>query len=406
MTKLQQLREQRAVLAKDLHALIESTEGKAWTAENQATYDAKMAEVDGLDASIKRIVDMQEKFAVSDTAGTIADHADHLAGKGNQSAALFAKWIRGGDNALSAEDWQSIRNTMSTTTGSEGGYTVQTDIATKIMDALKAIGGMRSVSTVLLTDSGNPLSFPTSDGTSETGEQVAENTTATGADIVVGTLPLNTYKFSSKVVAVPIELLQDSQVDIESFVNNRLATRLARITNSRFTTGTGSSQPNGIVTASSLGKTGTTGQTLTVIFDDLVDLIHSVDPAYRALPGCSFMMNDASLKVVRKLKDTQGRPIFLPGYDSLAGPMPDSLLGYPITINQDVAVMAANAKSILFGNFSFYYIRDVVGSVSMYRFTDSAYAKLGQVGFLQFMRSGGNLMDVGGCVKYYANSAT
>lgn len=406
MTKIQQMREQRAALAKELHALIDSTDGKVWSAENQATYDAKMAEIDALDASIKRLVDVQDKLTGDNVAGDIADRADFHASKGNRASELFAKWIRGGDNALSAADWTEIRNTMSTTTASEGGYTVQTDIATKILDALKAIGGVRAAATVLQTEGGNPISFPTSDGTSETGEQIAENTTVTGADAVFGTLPLNTYKFSSKVVAVPFELLQDSQVDIESFVNARLATRLARITNSRFTVGTGSGQPNGVVTAATSGKVGTTGQTLTVIFDDLVDLVHSVDPAYRALPGCAFMMNDASLKVVRKLKDSQGRPIFLPGYDSLAGPMPDTLLGYPIIINQDMAVMAANAKSILFGNFSFYYVRDVVGSINMFRFTDSAYAKLGQVGFLQFMRSGGNLLDVGGCIKYYANSAT
>lgn len=408
MTPLQAMREKRNSIAQELKALVgePGSTTTPWTPENQAVYDAKMAEIDALDESIKRVVDVQARLADDNTVGVITDHADHAANKGSRAAALFSKWVRGGDAALSAADWAEIRNTMSTTTGSEGGYAVQTDVASRIMDALKAFGGVRSVATVLQTAMGNPMSFPTSDGTSETGEQVAENTTATGADIVLGTLPLNTYKYSSKIVAVPVELLQDSEVDIEAFVNARLATRLARATNTKFTTGTGSSQPNGVVTAAGSGKVGTTGQTLTVIFDDLVDLIHSVDPAYRQLPGCAFMMNDASLKVIRKLKDSQGRPIFLPGYDSLAGPMPDTLLGYPIVINQDVAVMAANAKSILFGNFSFYYVRDVVGSVSMYRFTDSAYAKLGQVGFLQFMRSGGNLLDVGGCLKYYANSAT
>lgn len=84
--------------------------------------------------------------------------------------------------------------------------------------------------------------------------------------------------------------------------------------------------------------------------------------------------------------------------------MPDSLLGYGITINQDVATMAASAKSILFGDFSKYIIRDVM-SATLFRFTDSAYAKLGQVGFLMWARSGGNLVDTG-AVKYYANSAT
>jgi HK97 family phage major capsid protein len=192
---------------------------------------------------------------------------------------------------------------------------------------------------------------------------------------------------------------------MEAFIRNRLAQRIGRITNQHFTTGTGTGQPRGVVTAASLGKAGQTGQTTTVIFDDLVDLVHSVDPAYREGGRCMFMMNDASLKVVRKLKDSQGRPIFLPGWDGLAGPMPDTLLGYPVQVNQDVAVMAANAKSILFGDFTYYKIRDVM-EVTLFRFDDSAYIKLGQIGFLAWMRSGGNFVDVGGAVKYYQNSAT
>ena len=183
-----------------------------------------------------------------------------------------------------------------------------------------------------------------------------------------------------------------------------LGEALGRGINAHLTTGTGTGQPRGILADSVSGKVGTTGQTTTVIFDDLVDLIHSVDPEYRKSPSVRFMMHDLSLAKVRKLKDSQGRPIFLPGYDGLGRVMPDTVLGYPVTVNQDVAQMAANAKSILFGDFSMYYIRDCM-DVTMFRFTDSAYIKLGQIGFLAWMRSGGNLLDTG-AIKYYANSAT
>ena len=269
---------------------------------------------------------------------------------------------------------------------------------------MKDFGGMRSVATVIATDMGNDMSFPTSDGTSEVGELIAQNTTATAADPTFGTISLAVYKFSSKIVAIPFELLQDSQINVASFVESRLVKRLGRITNQYFTTGTGTSQPRGVVTGAGTGKTGTTGQTTTVIFDDLVDLVHSVDPAYRAAPGVRFMMNDASLKVIRKLKDSQNRPVFLPGYDGLGGAMGDSLLGYGITVNQDMATMAANAKSIAFGDFGQYVIRDVMAP-TLFRFEDSAYAKLGQVGFLMWHRAGGNLLD-SGAVKLYVNSAT
>jgi HK97 family phage major capsid protein len=142
-----------------------------------------------------------------------------------------------------------------------------------------------------------------------------------------------------------------------------------------------------------------------VTYDSLVDLQHSVDPAYRDLGNCRFMMNDDSVKVVKKIKDTQGRPIFLPGYDPANNGKLDTLLGHAIQVNQSVAVMAANAKSILFGDFQNYVIRDAL-DIQMMRFTDSAYATKGQVGFLAMMRSGGNLMDVGGSIKAYRNSAT
>lgn len=404
MNSIQALRERRSALAKNLHEMLEKHPGDKWNADLQAKYDQSMAEIDDIDAEAGRIQAVHERIANEAMRGQIEDGANRLErGKGAVNK-LYAKWLRGGDKALNAEEWAQIHATMSTTTGSEGGYTVQTDVAKSVADALKAYGGMREVATVIQTEQGNPINYPTSDGTSETGELIAENATATGADPTFGTAALTTYKFSSKVVAVPFELLQDAAIDVEAFVNSRLITRIGRTTNTYFTTGTGTSQPRGIVTAASAGKVGTTGQTTTIIYEDIVDLVHSVDPAYRALGRCRFMMADSSLKVIRKLKDSQNRPIFLPGYD-LNGAMPDTILGYGVQINQDVAAMAANAKSILFGDFSYYIIRDVLGA-TLFRFTDSAYAKLGQVGFLMWARSAGNFTDVGGAVKYYANSAT
>lgn len=406
-TSIQALREQLNVRASAVRELVEKNNA-TWSAEHQEKYDAGMNEVEALRAAIDRANAVNEKLAVEKQGEEIADRVARTAptaAAGDQKAALWNKWLRGGDKALSAEDWRSIRNTMSTSTGSEGGYSVQTDVASRLLDQLKAFGGMRAVSTVISTDMGNDIQFPTSDGTSEVGELIGQNTTATAADPTFGTLTHSVYKYSSKIVAVPYELLQDSQIDVEAFVRNRLAERLGRIQNTHFTTGTGTGQPRGVVTASALGKTGANGQTTSVIFDDLVDLVHSIDPAYRALGRCRFMMNDSSLAKVRKLKDGQQRPVFLPGDAGLGGTMGDTILGYPVTINQDVASMAASAKSILFGDFSYYTIRDVMG-MTMFRFEDSAYAKLGQVGFLAWMRTGGNLVGNGVETKYYANSAT
>lgn len=389
-------------------ALVENTPSNEWTEENQAAYEQLLAEIDSAKAQIDRINELAQALS-QEEATEAADAAAHNARNKHPAIAksrqLFAKWLKGGDKALTAQDWADIRATMSTTTGSEGGYTVQTDIAKTVADALKEYGGIRNVATVIQTEMGNPMSFPTSNGTSEVGELIPENTSANDLDPVFGTVALNVFKFSSKVIAVPIELLQDSSVDIEAFVLKRITDRLGRITNQLFTTGTGSSQPRGLVTASTVGKTGVTGQTTSITYDDLIDLVHSVDPAYRASGQCGFMLHDSTMREIRKLKDDTGRPVFLPGYDGLAEAMPDTILGYPVTINQDMPVMAANAKSVLFGDMSRYYVRDVLQN-TLHRFEDSAYAKLGQVGFLAWARSGGNLIDVGGAVKHYANSAT
>jgi HK97 family phage major capsid protein len=292
---------------------------------------------------------------------------------------------------------------MSTTTDSEGGYTVPTTVATSILDALKAYGGMREGADIIRTGAGNDMNFPTSDGTSETGELVGQNTSATDADIDFGVKALSVYKFSSKVVTVPWELLQDSSADIETFVRGRLQTRLGRVTNTYFTTGTGSSQPNGLITAATVGVTGAVSATAAITYDNLVDLEHSVNRAYRK--NARWMFSDAMLKLIRKVKDDQQRPIFVPGYEQgNPGGAPDRLLNRDIIINDDIAAPAASAVSIAFGDFSYYKIRDVM-QITLFRFTDSAYTKKGQVGFLAWMRSGGNLVDVGGAVKTFKHGA-
>lgn len=404
---LQALREKRAAKAKALNELVNKAD---WNPEkDQPVYDAGMQEIDDIDAHIKRISDMNEKVAREAMTDIVID-ASLRAARDNKSAgsAVYAKWLRGGDKALNAEDWEVLRNEMSSTIPAEGGITVATDVATSVLEALKAYGGMRAVADVIQTASGNPMLFPTSDGTSEEGEIVPENMAASDADVSFGSVGLPVYKYSSKVVTVPWELLQDSNVDIEAFVRGRLVTRLGRVTNRHFTTGTNVNQPNGIMVAAPIGVTAANGssQVTGVTYDSLVDLQHSVDPAYREGGNCRFMMNDDSVRIVRKIKDGQQRPIFVPGYETGSpGGQPDRLLGDPIQVNQSVATMAANAKSIAYGDFSYYKIRDVM-AIQMFRFADSAYTKKGQVGFLAWLRAGGNLTDIGGAVKTYVNAAT
>jgi HK97 family phage major capsid protein len=419
-TSIQDLRERRAAKAAEARKLLDDHVGDKWNSSISDQVDTLYAEIEDVDAQMKRIEKQLEIEAENHF-----ERANPREINPDSPKALFNKWVRQGDEGISADEWRTIRATMSTTTGSEGGYTVPSEISATIYDAMKAFGAMRHLAEVIRTQDGRPLSFPTSDGTAEVGEWIAQNVTATAADPTFGTASLNVFKASSKIIAVPYELLQDATIDMEAFVNKRVAQRLGRIGNVGFTTGTGTTQPDGVVPKASSGKVGTTGQTLTIIYDDIIDLIHAVDPAYRGSKS-SFMTNDSLLKVLRKIKDTAGRPIWTPSYDSgmrfginnvgsgVSGhggyssqdtPVVfDYLAGYPVFVNNDIAVPAANAKSMVFGDLTYYKIRDAM-DVQLFRFTDSAYTKLGQVAFLAWARMGGNLVDTA-AVKFYQHSAT
>lgn len=395
---IQALREKIANFAQQAQHLLNEKGDQVWSTEDQAKFDGFTNEINAAKAQIANLEKMRELEADKffENAANQPKPRDEVAIKDLEAVALYMRF----GNNVTPEQAIAIRNAMSTTTPGEGGYTVPDEVAKMVIDKLKAFGGMRGAATVLTTDTGHALNFPTSDGTGEVGEIVAENGGAASGDITFGTVGLPVYKYSSKKIALPLELIQDSAIDVVAFVVNRLATRIARIQNLHFTTGDGSSKPTGLIAAATVGKTGATGSTLTVGYDDLVDLKHSVNRAYRS--NAAWMMNDLSVAAVSKLKDTVGRPIWIPAVTEGA---PDLLLGKPVIVNDDVAVMAASAKSIAFGDFSQYTIRDVANSTTMRRFDDSAFALNGQVGFCGWTRSGGNLLDTA-AVRLYQNSAT
>jgi HK97 family phage major capsid protein len=179
--------------------------------------------------------------------------------------------------------------------------------------------------------------------------------------------------------------LQDSAIDLESFIGGALGERIARIFNTHATTGDNSSKPQGI-SASGAGKTAAAVDAIT--FAELLDLQHSLDPAYRA--NAKFMMHDSTFKLVRKLVDDQNRPIFM---NDLSATSPGTLFGVPVVINQDVATVAASAKAIYYGDFSKYIIRDVQ-DFTLLRL-EERYADYHQVGFVGFSRHDGRILDAG-----------
>lgn len=319
----------------------------------------------------------------------------------------FRNWLVGGSEALSPEQRNMLQlkyvalenRNLGTTPGSAGGFLVPTGLYNRIIEAVRSVGGIRdSRAYILRTSGGGPLNIPTVDDTANVGQLIAENTQLTDLAITFGQRPLGSFLYSSRMIRVSLQLMQDSAFDIEDYLAGAIGTRIGRITNAHFTTGTGSGQPRGVVTDASSGVVAAAGNTTAITYANLVALEHSLDPGYRR--GAEFMFHDSTLKAIKQLLDTTGRPLWVPG---VAVREPDTILGHRYVVNQDMAVMAANARSILFGDFSRFFVRDVQ-DVQIMRLTER-YADFLQVGFTGFSRHDSILSDVT-AVRFYQNSAT
>lgn len=247
-----------------------------------------------------------------------------------------------------------------------GGYTVPTTLRAAIDKAMVFYGPMwdEQVCTVLSDNSGNPYLLPTVDDTSKTGAAKAENadlTTTTGSDAVIGQARLDGYTFSTPdFIRISVELAMDSALPFETVVSMLVAERMGRLANAQLTTGTGSSAPNGIVTASTLGKT--TAAVAAVTADEILQFLHSVDPAYRAQPKFGAMFNDATLLALRLLKDGQGNYLIRDDRLDLQNKLVIGSATVPYKINQAVASLGTGNKFMVMGDFSKYFVRKIGGT--------------------------------------------
>lgn len=424
-----ELIEQRAKLIADMRAICANADAakRELTQEEDAKWNAMDADADRLKSTISKRtkLEAEEREIENPGAKPISAPAngnitsEERAKKENQA---FTSWLRYGLDGLTPEQKQimaqkrtfvnmngadmpaEVRAQSTTTTA--GGYTVPQGFSEELQKFLKQYGGVRSAARAFPTPAGNDIPWPTVDDTSNKGELLAENSPANAQDVTFGQVTLKAFKFSSKIVLVSMELLQDSYFDVNVILRDLLGERIGRITNDYFTTGTGSSEPKGVVTEAGLGKTGASGQTSTVIYNDLVDLSHSIDPLYR--PNARFMFNDTTLKAIKKLVDSSGRPLWQPyavaGFGTNVAQ--DKILGYDYTINQSMADLGTSGspvvgnKSILFGDFSRYIVRDVM-DMTLLRLTER-YAEYGQVGFLAFARADGRAIN-SAAIKYFIN---
>ena len=263
-------------------------------------------------------------------------------------------------------------------TGTTGGILIPTTLGDQLEKILKAYGGVMPIASYLSTSSGNPFDYPTNDDTANKGSIVGESASVgSGTDAVFGKVSFTSYKYTSGQVLIPFELIRDSQFDIISLISELVGTRIARAINEHFTKGTGSSQPQGVTVGGTSFTTGVSGTAIS--YANLVDLVTSLDPAY-ANSNCRFMFNSNTLGAIRKLVDSQNRPLWTMG-DMING-VPNTILGIPYVVNQDMPDIALSAKSIVFGDFSKYKIRKV-GQPRM-RVLNELNALNDQVGVLAF----------------------
>lgn len=410
-----ELREKRANLFQQADQILTRArdEKRDLTAEEQEQFDRLHAEIERLGEEARRIERHEAiQRELEERRGVVAGRQDRRGnerrpGQRNEAKEeerAFRAWLRGGINALTPEQRSvmerrfaslpSEARALSSVTGGAGGYTVPQGFERRLEEAMLAYGGMLEAAELIQTTDGAPFAWPTANDLSNVGVRVAENTqVADNADPAFGQVMFGAHMYTSKIVRVPIQLLQDNAVDLESRLVEWLATRIARAVNAEMTSNdpnnpANNGGPRGILIGATLGHT--TDSATAIAYEDLVALEHSVDPVYRRAPGTRFMFHDQTLKLLKQLKDNDGRPIWLPG---VAVREPDTVLGYPYTVNQDMPLPEAGAKAILFGDLRKYKIR-IVRGVAMLRLAER-YADYLQVGFMAFQRFDGALVDAG-----------
>lgn len=419
MVMLTQLHEQRGTLVTSARAAlaeITANTDDARTTELEQRHDTIMGELDALDRSIER----EERMARAETREVErrearrpnggdrevrghdgseggGDDADAERSQLEYRSAFYAMLAEGGDmSALSTEHRAALRTgfvenrTQTVGTPAAGGFTVPRTLANRIIEVMKDWGPMYdpTVTDEMVTSSGNPYDIPTNDDTGATSAALAEGADLTddnSGDLVFGNATLSAYVFATPWLKISFELLQDSAFNVEQFIARKLGERLGRGANGKLTIGTGNKEAMGIVTASARGKTAASAAAIAA--DELIDLQHSVNQAYRRSPFCRWQFADTTLAVIRKLKDGNGN--FLWQMGDIRNSAPDVILGKQYSVNDDVPAIAAGARSVLFGDHSAYTVRKV-GSPLIGTVRERFWPKVGMAGIIRY---DGNLLD-------------
>jgi HK97 family phage major capsid protein len=385
MATIKELREQAAKIVTEARSMLDGINDKSTPEqrkEAEQAVDRALDEAGPIEARAERLGKMEDAEKRATEAADIearaareskrpgADAGEVRQGSDMDYRTAFHAYLRaeGQMGAMDAEarsvlsrGYANVEQRAQTTAVAAGGYTVPTELMNILTKSMLAWGPMYSedVATVLTTTGGGQITMPTVNDTASTaGASAGQGVTLTddgGKDVTFGQKVLEAFAYDTEWLRVSKELADDSIFAMEQVLGDLLGERLGRIANLQLTTGTGSSAPNGIVTASTLGKTAAGIAAITG--DEIIDLVHSIDPAYRMGPKVGFMFNDSTLAAIRKLKDGDGNYLWQMG--NVQQGQPGSLLGYSYRVNQAMASLATGSKVMLFGDFGKYYVRKV-----------------------------------------------
>ena len=277
----------------------------------------------------------------------------------------------------------TVLNALQIGTDSEGGYLVPDEYERTLVEALEEENVFRQLAKVIQTSSGDrKIPVVASKGTAS---WIDEEGVYTESDDSFAQVSIGAYKLGT-MIKVSEELLNDSVFDLESYIAREFARRIGAKEEEAFFTGDGTGKPLGILTASGGAETGVTAASATAVTaDELMDLFYSLKSPYRK--NAVWVLNDSTIKAIRKLKDNNGQYLWQP---SLVSGTPDTILGRPVKTSAYMPVIAAGAKTIAFGDFSYYWIADRQGR--SFKRLNELYAANGQVGFLGSQRVDGKMI--------------
>ncbi|MFQ7288341.1 MAG: phage major capsid protein [Lacrimispora saccharolytica] len=277
----------------------------------------------------------------------------------------------------------TVMNALQIGTDSEGGYLVPDEYERTLVEALEEENVFRQLAKVIRTSSGD-RKIPVV-ATKGTASWIDEEGAYLESDDSFGQVSIGAYKVGT-MIKVSEELLNDSVFELEAYISREFARRIGAKEEEAFFTGDGSGKPLGVLAATGGAETGVTSASATAITaDELIDLFYSLKAPYRR--NAVWVLNDSTIKAIRKLKDNQGQYLWQP---SLTAGAPDLLLGKPVRTSAYMPAIAADAKTIAFGDFSYYWIADRQGR--SFKRLNELYAATGQVGFLASQRVDGKLV--------------